>query len=125
FISRAGVCASLLEDILMDHEWVISSFILEEVVRKLEQKFGFPENEVAQIRAFIVSAAQIVEPAEIPPDSCRDPNDLPVLGTAVAGGVDVLITVDKDLLEISTYEKISIVKPGEFWKRVEHPVGAP
>jgi putative PIN family toxin of toxin-antitoxin system len=125
FISRAGVCASLLEDILMDHEWVISNFILDEVVRKLKQKFGFPENEIAQVRAFIASATQIVEPAPIPPESCRDPNDLPVLGTAVAGHVDVLITVDKDLLEINAYEGIPIVKPGEFWKRTEPPAGAP
>lgn len=91
----------------------------------MKTTFGFPENEIAQVQAFIVSATQIVEPAPIPPESCRDANDLPVLGTAVAGRVDVLITVDKDLLEINVYEDIPIIKPGEFWKRTEAPVGAP
>ena len=30
-ISRAGVCAELLEDVLLHHELVISDFILEEL----------------------------------------------------------------------------------------------
>jgi hypothetical protein len=30
-ISRAGVCAELLEDVLLHHELVISGFILEEL----------------------------------------------------------------------------------------------
>jgi putative PIN family toxin of toxin-antitoxin system len=81
FISRAGACGSLLEDVL--------------------------------------NAAQIVEPVQIPRESCRDPNDLPILGAAVAARADVLITVDKDLLEIKAYEEIAIIKPGEFWKRIE------
>jgi predicted nucleic acid-binding protein len=34
-ISRAGVCAELLEDVLLHHELVISDFILEELGRKL------------------------------------------------------------------------------------------
>lgn len=103
----------------MDHEWVISSFILAELARKLKEKFGFPDNEIAEIRESIVVTAEIVEPAEVPPESCRDPNDLPVLGAAVAGRADVLITVDKDLLDLKAHSGIPIIKPGEFWKRVE------
>ena len=119
YISRAGVCAGLLEDILVDHEWVISQFIIDEVARKLKDKFDFPENEIAEIRESITGAAEIVEPAEVSADSCRDPNDLPVLGTAVAGRADVLITGDKDLLDLKEYFGVPIIRPGEFWKRTE------
>lgn len=118
-ISRAGVCAELLEDVLMDHEWVISRFIADEFARKLREKFDFPRDELEDVRNMIMADAEMVVPAEIPATACRDPDDLPVLGTAVAGQVDLLITVDKDLLDIRQYSTVQIVRPGEFWRRVD------
>jgi putative PIN family toxin of toxin-antitoxin system len=124
-ISRAGVCAELLEDVLMDHELVISEFILGELARKLREKFAFPENEITEIRESIVSSAEMVVPVEVPLTACRDSTDLPILGTAVAGRVDVLITVDKDLLALGAHDGIQIIKPGEFWKQTEQKNGLP
>ncbi len=103
----------------MDHEWVISQFILDELARKLKEKFGFPENDIAEIRESIASSAEMVVPVEVPPASCRDPKDLPVLGTAVAGRADLLITVDKDLLDLKEHCGIPIIRPGSFWRRVD------
>jgi putative PIN family toxin of toxin-antitoxin system len=116
-ISRAGVCAELLEDVLTHHELVISDFILDEVGEKLREKFKFPEGEIGQLLRFLKKAAITVTPTEIGSGVCRDPEDLPVLGTAVAGVVDLLITVDKDLLALSNFQGIAIIKPGEFWRR--------
>ena len=116
-ISRAGVCAELLEDILTHHELIISDFILEEVSRKLREKFEFPKTEIADLCRLLRNAARFVEPTEIDPRVCRDPEDVPVLGTAVAAKVDLLISVDKDLLTLGSFQGIDIVKPGEFWKR--------
>ena len=96
YISRAGVCADLLEDVLMDHELNISELIVGEVARKLKEKFHFPDDEIEEVKNSILASAQCVEPLELPEDSCRDPNDLPVLGTAAAGHDDVLVTVDPD-----------------------------
>jgi uncharacterized protein len=115
-ISRAGVCAELLDDVLMDHQLVVSDFILDEVVRKLREKFHFPARQVASVRSALAAAADCVTPADIPADRCRDAADLPVLGTAAAGKVDVLVTVDKDLLVLLSFDGIAIVKPGGFWK---------
>lgn len=121
FISRAGTCASLLEDILNDHEWVISNFILEELSRKLRDKFKYPEGEIAEIREAAMIAAEFVTPEEIPGDACRDPNDLPILGTALAGRAEVIITGDKDLLALQTFRGIPVLRPGEFWKLLDAP----
>ena len=116
-ISRAGVCAELLEDILTHHELIISDFIVDEVSRKLREKFEFPKTEIADLCRFLRNAARLVEPTEIDPRVCRDPEDVPVLGTAVAAKADLLISVDKDLLTLGSFQGIDIVKPGEFWKR--------
>ena len=123
YISRAGTCANLLEDIHNDHEWVISNFILDELSRKLRDKFKYPEDEIAEIREAAMISAEFATPAEIPSDACRDPNDLPILGTAAAGRADVIITGDKDLLALQAFRGIPIVRPGEFWKLLAAFVG--
>ena len=101
-ISRAGVCAELLEDVLLHHELVISEFILEELSRKLVEKFAFPKREADQVAAFLRRASIIVVPADLPSTLCRDPTDVPVLGTAVAAECALLISVDRDLHDMRT-----------------------
>ncbi len=118
-ISRAGVCAELLEDVLLDHEFVTSDFILDELARKLTEKFNFPAQLVAEVRTTTAQSAQCVVPMEVDASSCRDPEDLAILGSAMAGSVEVLVTVDRDLLDLKEFKGIPIVKPGEFWRRAE------
>ena len=88
-ISRAGVCAGLLEDILTHHDWIISDFIVDEVARKLEEKFKFPKKEIRDLCRFLKNTAMLVEPAELAPGICRDAQDAPALGTAVATDADI------------------------------------
>jgi uncharacterized protein len=116
-ISRAGVCAELLEDVLLHHELVISDFILEELGRKIVEKFNFPRRDADQARAFLRRASTVVQPADLPLDLCRDPTDVPVLGTALAGECALLIGVDRDLLDMQTIQTIPIIRPGEYWRR--------
>jgi putative PIN family toxin of toxin-antitoxin system len=116
-ISRAGTCAELLEDLLLHHELVISEFILGELHRKLIEKFHVPRREVDQLVSFLGRVGMVVRPADLPSDMCRDPEDLQVLGTAVAGKCALLISVDCDLLDLQSVENIPIVRPGEFWRR--------
>lgn len=101
----------------MQHQLVLSQYILDELARKLTEKFGFPTSSVRAILKFLASAATKVEPTTVPPDACRDQEDLPVLGTALAGEASLLITVDKDLLALVEFRGIAIIKPGEFWRR--------
>jgi uncharacterized protein len=116
-ISRAGVCAELLEDLLLHHELVTSDFILEELDRKLREKFGFPQRDATQVGAFLRRISIVVFPAELPSHLCRDPTDIPVLGTAVAGECAFLISVDRDLLDMQVVHNIPIIRPGEYWRR--------
>jgi putative PIN family toxin of toxin-antitoxin system len=117
-ITRAGVCAELFEDVLLQHQLFTSQHILDEVAEKLAKKLGFPAGAVQSVMKLLIRAATKVEPAFVPQDACRDPEDIPVLGTALAAKAALLITVDKDLLELREIEGIAIIKPGEFWRRV-------
>jgi uncharacterized protein len=116
-ISRAGVCAELLEDLLLHHELVVSEFILEELSRKLTEKFSFPKRDADHVAAFLRRVGIVVSPTDLPSNICRDASDVPVLGTAVAGGCSLLISVDRDLLDMQVIEEIPIIRPGEYWRR--------
>jgi predicted nucleic acid-binding protein len=41
-----------------------------------------------------------VDPGDLAPALCRDPTELPLLGTAVAAACAQLISVDRDLLDM-------------------------
>jgi len=58
-----------------------------------------------------------VLPAALTPNLCRDPTDVPVLGTAVTGDCALLISVDRDLLDMRTVHDIPIIRPGDYWRR--------
>ncbi len=116
-ISRAGVCAELLEDLLLHHDLVTSEFILREVARKLLEKFDFPKREVDQVSRFLRRESVLVVPVALSSEVCRDSEDVPVLGTAIAGECGLLISVDRDLLDMQTIQGIPIIRPGEYWRR--------
>jgi uncharacterized protein len=120
-ISRAGVCAELLEDVLADHELITCEFILDEVARKLREKFHFPVALAAEVRESIALAADCVEPAQVSPESCPDPDDVAILGSVIGGQADLLVTVDKELLNLKSFARIQIIQPGEFWRFAYHP----
>ncbi|MGB5102222.1 MAG: putative toxin-antitoxin system toxin component, PIN family [Steroidobacteraceae bacterium] len=117
--TRAGVCAALYQEVLERHHLVLSRYIVTEVRRKLLGKFQLNEGLVDRIALELLAVAEIIEPAELPRASCRDPADIPVLGTAVAAHADWLITVDKDLLALASYRNVYIIKPAVFWQRTQ------
>ncbi len=119
-ISRAGVCSELLEDVLLHHELILSEFILEEVWRKLVDKFRFPKPEADQVVSFLRRAGITVVPTDLPSSLCRDPTDLSILGTAIAGRCALLISVDRDLLDMLKVLEIPIIRPGEYWRRTRN-----
>ena len=115
-IARPGVCTELVEEVTRDHTLIFWQYILDEVDRKLREKFGLSRAEASRLVSGIRRQGEIVEPIVIPDDACRDPQDVPILGTAVGGAAALLVTVDKDLLSLGQFRGIPIIKPGGFWK---------
>ena len=49
-----------------------------------------------------------------PEQICRDPDDDAILGTAVAGNADCIVTGDSDLLVLDRFRDVDIISPAEF-----------
>ena len=62
--------------------------------------------------------AQSIEPAIISPTSA-DPDDDHVLACALAAHADLIVSRDKDLLNLKRFQGIDIVNATEAWQRLE------
>ncbi len=113
-----GLCADLLAACLDQHEIVVSEIILSEVAEHLADKFNLPAARVSEILLLLRDLATIVEPVALPPNSCRDTQDLPILGTAVAANADCLVTGDDDLLILGRFQNIPILNPRAFYDSI-------
>lgn len=61
----------------------------------------------------VTSSFPLAEPV------CRDPDDDDVLACAVSAGADLIVSGDKDLLALGTYQGIAIVTPAEALNRIQ------
>lgn len=120
-----GLCEALFELCLEKHEIGASAPLLQEVRDQLVSKIKLPEETANEILGFLQRHASSTDPVEVPADACRDPDDLMVLGTAKAAEADYLVTGDRDLLILETYEGISIVTPRKFWEVQSPPEEEP
>jgi len=111
-----GLCEALFELCLEKHEIATSAPILEEVREKLVTKIKLPKATVEELIGFLERQATSVQPAEVPTDACRDPDDLMVLGTATGANASFIVTGDRDLLTLGSYEGVSIGTPRIFWE---------
>jgi uncharacterized protein len=87
-------------------ELVVSPAILAELRRKLSgPKFGFSEQELDDADRDIGAIATVVEP-EVELSVLDDEPDNRILECAVASGASAIVTGDKELLALGSYEGI-------------------
>jgi putative PIN family toxin of toxin-antitoxin system len=102
--TRAHGPARELLDIIrsqVNHSLVLSRHILSEVKRtlaypRLQAQYGLTESDIQEHVDLLQQVSTIIEPVISEPIIHTDPNDDPVLYTAVQGRADVLCTRDRD-----------------------------
>lgn len=109
-----GEVAKVLQIALETNELVVSQFILTETERVLVQKFSVSESQLRSVLSSIRSYSTVETPTGTPPTVCRDPNDNHVLHLCKHVAANVLLTGDKDLLVLKTFEGTRILSPKQF-----------
>jgi len=113
FASR-GLCESIFELCLSEHELILCEDLLNEIVKNLRIKIKLPSRMVDAIKELLKEHSLILDPTPLPKDACRDPDDIKILGLAIASSADYIVTGDKDLLILKHIQKIPILSPRAF-----------
>lgn len=109
-----GLCESIMEVCLSEYEILLCDDLLDEILRNLRLKIKLPVSIVNDIGGFFREHANFLNPAPLSPGVCRDPDDIKILGLAVASKADYIVTGDKDLLVLKKFQGITILNPRSF-----------
>lgn len=116
---RSAAAALLAEAERGTFSLVIPLETLEEVMRIAHEKprltGRIPPAAVEQFVSVLSQIAEVAPRLEVaPPRVVRDPGDDYLLGQAVLADVDLLVTRDKDLLDIVAVGEMRIIDPIAF-----------
>jgi putative PIN family toxin of toxin-antitoxin system len=115
-VASRGLCEAIVELCLERHSLVAGEGILGEVEDKLRTKLKVPPRVVAEYMKFLRQTVELVTPEKLATKTCRDPDDLMVLGLVAPGRAQALVTGDKDLLVLGSFKGASIMTPRAFWE---------
>lgn len=116
-----GLCSDLMARLLRSrHEILIGESVVREYLRIAQSKFGATP-------ASLEFSLEVLRRQRIVPDgtetfsSISDPDDRPIVGSALAAEAELFVTGDKVLLVLKDLEGMPIVSPRECWERLFLP----
>jgi putative PIN family toxin of toxin-antitoxin system len=92
---------------------ITSQHILSEVEAVLAERMKLTKQKAKAATRLLERQSIVVNPRVIE-KVCRDPFDDYVLAAAVEGGVEYLVTEDKDLLVLKNYKNVKVVNMSTF-----------
>ncbi len=98
------------------HSLVVSEAILTEIRRILHKKFKSFITDFEDLLVVLQPRLKAVQLGGITVDICRDVNDNMVIETAVIGKASLIVSGDKDLLDLKKYHRVAFVTAIEFLK---------
>jgi putative PIN family toxin of toxin-antitoxin system len=112
-----GLCADVFRTVLAE-DLVLGEVMLTESRRTLSTKFKLPPDRIGAVEAVLASVPIIPKPDQPSDLPIRDAADRWILATAIAGDATVLVTGERDLLDVRGTSPIPILDPREFWEFV-------
>lgn len=119
-----GLCADLMRLLLAEHEVLTGEVNRVELQRVLTTRFKASAAQVDVIVQLLRDQTVIPQPTALLPLRVRDADDAWVLASAVAGGADLLVSGDQDLLILAPDAPLPIVSPRDAWSRLRGEGGA-
>lgn len=113
---KGSICYDIIDLASEDHALYYTAFIIDEFKRVFKEGFHYPDSIINEFIAFITKFFTKGDTADSAENICRDPKDNQVLADAATNDIDVIITGDKDLLVIKSYQGIKIITPRDYWK---------
>jgi uncharacterized protein len=119
-----GLCADLLQVILVEHELVTGEVVIEELRRVLVRKFDTRADKVNDVERFLRGYHVEPGPRQLPNLNLSERSDLMVVGSAISAKAEILITGDREILDLKKKpEGLRIISPREFWNLTARTTG--
>jgi putative PIN family toxin of toxin-antitoxin system len=105
-----------------DFTFIYSVPIMVEVVEvlsrpQIQHKYQVESEDITALINLVRLRGELVSPNR-KIDACRDPKDNRFLEAAIEGNADIIVSGDKDLLDLADFETIPIVSIAEFLARL-------
>jgi putative PIN family toxin of toxin-antitoxin system len=114
-----GLCADVVRQVLASHQLFISDQVLNELESVLRSKFGAGQDLIDDFIWLLQQDSFLAQPGQLPKVKLQDKDDLPILGAAIASKAEVLVTGDKELLDLRQIEDLEILSPRQFWEKLK------
>jgi putative PIN family toxin of toxin-antitoxin system len=124
-VAARGLCADVFNLVLAEHELIIGETVLSELKRVLREKIRVPSKLVEEFVTLLRTEGVVVKQGEPLVIAIRDKTDIPVLGEAIASKAEVLVTGDKDLLDVSDVLPLRILTPRGLWEELRQDSARP
>ncbi|MDZ7665949.1 MAG: putative toxin-antitoxin system toxin component, PIN family [Desulfotignum sp.] len=118
-LATRGLCSDVLRETLSFHQLVISLPLLSELERILRDKIKLPDNLIAESLDFLKQTGLMSDPMERPIPELKDKDDVPIINSALNGGVELFVTGDKEVLSLKIVDQMMIVDPRSFWEQLK------
>ena len=117
-----GLCADVIRLVLAEHQLITGEVVLHELKQVLKRKIQLPAEQIQEILAFLENQTVQPKPKSLSSIPVRDEDDQWVLASALASKADVLVTGDKDLLDVvGQVAGLAITDPRGFWNLAKKP----
>jgi putative PIN family toxin of toxin-antitoxin system len=117
-VATRGLCADVVNLIMAEHELILGEAVLTELKRVLRKKMRVPAEVIDEYDSLLRRESRVVPKAKALVVAIRDKSDIPVLSEAIAGNAEVLITGDRDLLDIAEQLPLQILTPRAWWEQL-------
>ena len=115
-VATRGLCADVLREVLVSHQLVISSPLLNELTNILHSKFGIPFDVITEFIDMLSRDVILSGQTESAVIDIQDQDDVIILSTALSGGAELFVTGDKEILDLGKIQHMEIVSPRKFWE---------
>ncbi len=100
----------------------ISKEIIHEVLGVLAQKFSKSPEELSRTAVFLFELAELVAPRK-KLEILNDKPDNRILECAVTGHADIIVTGDRAMLKLKTYQEIRTLSLRQFLDEINNGIG--
>ena len=109
-----GLSRKLVDLLVLEHTILLSPQVLEESQRIITTKFEVSRKDLDDFIDSLMGVAELIPPPYSDRPFVRDSDDVDILAAAIKGRADVLVTGDKDLLDVPN-PPIRILRPRELY----------